>query len=126
MLTALDRIANQNHLQLIKALLPYLPPDRQRPLSICIKMMEMQNLLRFYDHGGCCLNACSAAGESPELSDILTDIRNYCEPGEQEMIDQWFQLMTAMELYSMFAQDEEASADPEENPDFSERMENDE
>lgn len=126
MLTALDQIANRNHLQLLKAFLPYVPPDRQKMLSVCIKMMELQNILRFYDHGERCVSACGTPGEPPETLDILSDIRNYCEPGEQQMIDQCIQLLTAMEFYSMFA-DDDASQAPEENPDFlnsdfSERM----
>lgn len=105
MLTALDQVANRNHLQLLKALLPYIQPGRQRMLSVCIKMMEMQNILRFYDHGDCCVSACSLSGNPPEMLDILADIRNYCDPEEQQMIDQCIQLMSAMELYSMFSED---------------------
>ena len=110
MLTALDQIANQNHLQLIKAVLPYIQPGSQRTLSVCIKVMELQNILQFYAHGDYCVNACSVSGETPQLLDVLTDIRNYCDPGEQEMIDQCIQLLTAMELYSMFSQTEDVSA----------------
>lgn len=28
MMTMIDQVANQNHLQLIKAMLPYLPPEK--------------------------------------------------------------------------------------------------
>ncbi len=120
MLTALDQVANQNHLQLIKAFLPYVQPSRQKIMSIFIKMMELQNILRFYDRGDCCVSAYGAPGETPEMLDILADIRNYCEPGEQGMIDQCIQLMTTLEFYSMFAEeDEDASTTPEENSDFS-------
>lgn len=112
MLTALDQIANQNHLQLVKAVLPYVRPDGQKMLSVCIKMMELQNILQFYARGDYCVSACAVPGEPPQLLDILADIRSYCEPGEQEMIDQCIQLMSAMELYSMFSQ-QEPSADPE-------------
>ena len=127
MLTVLDQVANRNHLQLIKALLPYIQPRRQKMLSVCIKMMEMQNILRFYDSGECCVSARGMSEEAPELSVILADIRNYCEPGEQEMIDQCIQALTMMEFYSMFAEDNDATAAPEEDPDFldsgfSERM----
>lgn len=104
MLTALDQVANQNHLQLVKAILPYVRPDSQRALSVCIKMMELQNILNFYSRGHHCVSACGTSGEKPEMIDILADIRNYCDGGEQEAIDQCIQLMTAMELYSMFSE----------------------
>ena len=125
MLTALDRVANQNHLQLIKAVLPYIQPGNQRMLSVFIKMLELQNILRFYDRGDHCVNACSISGETPGVLDILSDIRNYCEGGEQEMIDQCLQLMTVMELYSVFSEpEEEPSAEPEVNNDRQEEGEN--
>ncbi len=114
MLTALDQVANQNHLQLIKALLPYVQPDRQKMLSVCIKMMELQNVLRFYERGDHCAGACGTDGKAPEFLDVLNDIRNFCEPDEQEMIDQCIQLMTMMEFYSIFAEgNEDAGAEPE-------------
>lgn len=120
MLTALDQVANRNHLQLIKAFLPYVQPQRQKMLSVCIKMMELQNILRFYDHGECCVSACGLSGEAPEALDILADIRSYCEAGEQQIIDQCIRLLTMLEFYSCFAEDDsdEVSAAPEEDPDF--------
>lgn len=103
MLTALDQVANQNHLQMIKALIPYLQPSAQESVSICIKMMELQNILHFYHQSSPVLQACSTSQGSPAMLDILTDIRNYCDKGEQEMIDQWIQLLSTIELYSIFA-----------------------
>lgn len=104
MLTALDQVANQNHLQLLKALIPYVPPGNQKTLSVCIKMMEMQNVLRFFNQEKQCVSACSSSSGSPGILDILADVRNYCEEGEQEMIDQCIQMLSALELYSIFAQ----------------------
>ena len=49
MLTALDQIANQNHLLLIKAAIPYIAPGSQKIFSILIKMVELQNVLKFYN-----------------------------------------------------------------------------
>ena len=113
MLTALDQIANQNHLQLIKAALPYAPQKSQRALSVCIKLAELQNIMQFYAHGGLTSNAlgavsgvqaCGCAADdkkepaAADPLDILMDVRNYCDAGEQEMLDQWIQLLAAMEL----------------------------
>lgn len=104
MLTPLDQIANQNHLQLIKAILPYIQPQNQKLLSVMIKMLELQNILRFYKQNANCISACNTEAERPGMLDILTNIRNYCEGEEQGMIDQWIQIASAMEMYSIFAQ----------------------
>ncbi len=118
MLTALDRVANQNHLQLLKAVVPYIRPENQELISVCIKMIEMQNILRFFGRNRQCISACSPDREQPDILEILSDIRNYCEDGEQETLDQWIQILSAMELYSVFAQSQEEA--PAEAPTTSE------
>ena len=107
MLTRLDRIANQNHLQLIKAMLPHLPADRQKTFSVLIKMMELQNVVQFYSRNAESIRACDASGEtSSDLLDILTDVRQHCEGEEQILIDQMLQAVSMIELYSIVAQQE--------------------
>lgn len=111
MFTPLDQVANRNHLQLAKAAVSYLPGNNQRLLSILIKIMELQNILRFFDHGNTCVSACDTSSKAPSLLDMLSDIRGYCEGPEQEMLDQWIQIASAMELYSMFAQSGQQDGD---------------
>lgn len=106
MLTPIDQIATQNHLQLIKAAVPYLHIQQQKNISILIKMMEMQNLLRFYNQNNPCISACTAPDPPHSLLDILSDMRNYCEGPEQELLDQWISFAGTLELYSMFMQEE--------------------
>lgn len=111
MFTPLDQVANGNHLQLVKAAISYLPRNNQKMLSILIKMIELQNILHFYDRGNTCVSACDTLAKTPSLLDMLTDIRSYCEGSEQEMLDQWIQIASAMELYSMFAQSGQQGSD---------------
>ena len=103
MMTMIDQVANQNHLQLIKAMLPYLPPANQKNLCYCIKMMELQNISAFYRSHTCCAqslgDSCSAGP-----AEILSDVRNYCDEGEQAVFDQILQTLSMLELYSAMAQ----------------------
>lgn len=104
MLTPIDQIASQNHLQLFKAAIPYFHAQQQKNLSVMVKIMELQNILRFYSHNTRCVSACAASDAPPSLLDILSDMRNYCEGGDQQLLDQWIQLAGTLELYSVFAQ----------------------
>ncbi|MCD8021694.1 MAG: hypothetical protein LUF30_01455 [Lachnospiraceae bacterium] len=134
MLSELDQIANQNHLQLIKAIIPHLPRARQKTFSILIKIIELQNILKYYASSPAAVHACCEtdpdlsrsasrdpsspfshtadeadvfSGEQPsDMLDILTDIREHCEGEEQAMIDQALQMLSMIELYSLFAQQE--------------------
>lgn len=105
MFTALDQIANRNHLQLIKAAIPYVSSSDQKTVSLLVKMMEIQNIIRFYNSGSRRIRGCNTGAESSGTLDMLTDIRSYCEDEtEQAMIDQCIQMLSTIELYSMFAQ----------------------
>jgi hypothetical protein len=108
MLTALDQIANQNHLQVIKAAIPYTPPGSQKMLSVCVKLLELHNVLEFYRRDSPPVSACSTAQERPDILEILSDIRNYCDDGEQAVLDQWIQIISVMELSSIFTQTQDS------------------
>lgn len=104
MLTAIDQIANQNHLQLIKAVLPYLPSGNQRSISLLIKLLELQNVSSFYRSPSACVSACSHS-DSPALTEVLSDIRTYCDESDQELIDSVLQILNTLELYSAMMQE---------------------
>ena len=87
MLTPIDEIANQNHLQLIKAAIAFLPPPSQRSLSLLIKLLELRNLSAFFQKQGS-LHACNVASSASLL----------------ELIDQLGQICSLMELYSVMMQ----------------------
>lgn len=107
MLTAIDQIANQNHLQMIKAAVPYLHAREQKFVAIYAKLLELQNIMSFYSENASQISSCSIDQSSASTSDILNDIRNYCDPAEQEMIDHCLQLINAMELYTAMSQQTE-------------------
>lgn len=111
MLTPIDKVANQNHLQLVKAMLPYIQPSSQKMLSVMIKMFELQNVLRFYQQSSTGICACNATSEPPGFLDILTDVRNYCEEEEGTLVDQLIQIASTLELYSIFMQPSEESGE---------------
>ncbi|MCD7955028.1 MAG: hypothetical protein LUG93_04580 [Lachnospiraceae bacterium] len=108
MLTWLDQIANQNHLQLVKAILPHLSMRDQQMLSVLIKFMELKNVMQYYSQASHSLKAADTAAGPPEegedILDILTDVREHCEGKEQEMLDQALQMMSMIELYSLFSE----------------------
>jgi hypothetical protein len=69
-------------------------------IAVYSKIAELQNILSFYSGRESSVASCSLDRESSGTVDILNDIRTYCDPSEQEMIDRALQIITAMELYS--------------------------
>lgn len=103
MLTPIDQIASKNHLQLMKAAVSYLPPGKQKYLAVFLKVMEIQNLLRYFHTASSAVTACSSSSGQTGPADILTDLKQYCDDSEQELLDQWIQMFSMLELYSMLA-----------------------
>lgn len=99
MLTAIDQIANQNHLQMIKAAVPYLRPQEQRFIAVCAKLLELQNIMAFFSENRADISACSMEQENADTTDILNDIKNYCDPSEQEIIDRCLTMFSTLEMY---------------------------
>lgn len=94
-LTAVDRIANGDGLQMMKAAVPYLPAGAQKSFSLYIKLMELGNLLSYYRDP---VHACSAPG-SASAEEILSDIRPYCNDAQRQSLDQAASLVSSLKLY---------------------------
>ncbi len=99
MLTAIDQVANQNHLQIIKAAVPYLKPQEQKFIAVCAKLLELQNIVAFFSGREANVSACSIEQENVSTTDILNDIKNYCDPSEQEILDHFLLMLSTLELY---------------------------
>ena len=93
-LTAVDRIADGEGLQMAKAAIPYLPGSIQKAFSVYIKMMEVSNILSYYNNP---VHACSAPSASPE--EILKDILPYCTDAQRQTIDQAVSLINTLKIY---------------------------
>lgn len=96
-LTAIDRIADGDGLQMMKAAIPYFPGTLQKFFSIYVKMMEMNNLISYFDHP---VRACSAS--AADTDEILQDIRPYCTESQKRSLDQAAGLLNTIKMYQEF------------------------
>ncbi|MDO4344138.1 MAG: hypothetical protein Q4C50_04975 [Eubacteriales bacterium] len=95
-LTAVDRIADGNGLQMMKAAIPYLPLAMQKSFSVYVKIMEVSNVLSYYNQP---VRACSAPSEETNAEDILNDIRSYCNDTQRQSLDQALHLINTLKMY---------------------------
>lgn len=95
-LTAIDRIADGGNLQMMKAAIPYLPPSMQKGMSLYAKVMELQNLLSYYNQP---VRACSAENASANSEEILNDLRAYCNDSQRQSLDQALNLINTFKMY---------------------------
>ncbi len=98
---AVDQIANGSNLQMYKAVIPYLPRTLQKNCILMIKMMEMNNLLSYYNSP---MSACSAPPEKISPEDLLSEIRQYGDDTQNQQIDQMLNLLSALKLYQTYCE----------------------
>lgn len=100
-MTPLDALLCNNQLQILKTLVFFFPPARQRPMILLIKFMELRQCMTLP------LAALSAFSYRPEPSqhgtDIVEHIFPYCDPEKQQMFRQMqnaFQMMKTVQQFS--------------------------
>ena len=101
-LTAIEQIANGNQLQMLKAIIPYVEFKNQKFLALYIKVMELGNILTFYEDSDSPMKACSMENTSFSPKDMLNDMRKYCSSSQREMLDTCLNLLNTMELFETY------------------------
>lgn len=94
-MTELDSRVTSGEMQLMKLLLPYLPPDSRRFLAIWLKFAELRNTLRLFG-----TRADGSADQQPPKAfsspaDFLKELRPFLDPGSADSLDM---ICTIMEM----------------------------
>lgn len=94
-----DHFYTNNHIQILKTLLPYMNSEAMSMLPVMIKYMELQYTLQLIRQKSkpkpSALSACSQ--DSPDIETIFQAIRKYLAPGEEKGFQQIIQLMHTMD-----------------------------
>lgn len=101
-LTAIDQIANGNSLQMLKAAIPYTPMKSQKFLAVYIKVMELENIISFYDDSDSSMKACSVECESFSMQDMISDMRKYSIGAQKEQLDSYMNLLNTMQTMQTY------------------------
>ena len=83
--TLFDEQLQSKELQILKTSIPYLQEPQQKNLAIFAKILELQKTIHFFEND----------------SNMLNDIRPYCNEKEAENLDSFinmFQLFSAYDL----------------------------
>lgn len=128
---AFDTLYTNNHIQILKVLLPYFDSKGRKHLAVLIKFMELRYTLEYFSrHAALDAASCEGrreSGKQPDIVKIFEQIKNFCTPSERAMFDQLANMKKSMEMYEemmsmmqMFSQlmpeGEAASADRNFNP----------
>lgn len=99
--TVLDEMVSGENIRIMKAALPYLPPQGQRFLSIMAKMMELENTLTIFRNSSTEDMRICAAPEPVNPMDMLRDIQSQCSESTREKIDQLINLYAMLQVMEL-------------------------
>jgi len=88
-MTPFDKYISNQSLQILKLMIPFLPPQNQRMFAVYIKFLELRYTLSFF-------YAMRQQSNAPE--DILDTIKPYMSPSDVESFDQMMNMMSMMQI----------------------------
>lgn len=103
-MTPFDLLVTTPQLQMIKLLLPYLPPAGQRMLAPFIKFRELSSTLSLFRSRTYGISAQDLQDDrSASPMDLFHDLRPYLKEEDAQMLDMILMLRDGMEMASMQA-----------------------
>lgn len=112
----LDSLVGDNHLQMMKAALPYMSVSHQRFISLFIKTNELRRTVSLFEEGEVASMGICSAGEGEKSSspiDMLNAIKPFGTPHEQDFIDLIVNFFQGFKLAGAYAEPLPSSTVPE-------------
>lgn len=96
-MTPFDLIISTDSMQMMKLMLPYLPPSSQKLFAIYIKFQELTHTMNYFNSFHTGLRRDSGKGP-PDLTSILDDIRPYMNEKDAGALEQMTNMLHMMEM----------------------------
>ena len=94
--TPFDEITQTRELQMLKTIIPYMPHDSQKQMTLMVHYISLMNSMRMID----CAPALSVA-ETESMSDrrlsMLNALKKYCSKSEQDTIDNLLNIISVLD-----------------------------
>ena len=97
--TAFDVETQSRNIQILNSIIPYMDGPRQRNFAMMVKFLELRNVASLFGRQSVSLSMCSTDDPSEKRMQLLTDIKKFCTPAEQDSIDM---MLTAMQMFSSY------------------------
>lgn len=97
----LDSLISNNHLQMMKAALPYMNVTQQRFISTFVKFNELQRTINLFEEGEVAAMGICSAGDKPSPDsplEMLNTIKPYANQSEQDLIDLFINFFQGFKL----------------------------
>lgn len=102
-LTEYDENIQSKELQMLKTMMPYLPPSNQRQITFIIQYLQLKNSINYIENNAKSLKASDMSFTQDKRIKMLSDIKKFCSPKEQETIDTLVNILSVMGNYDSLA-----------------------
>ncbi len=102
----LDSLIGDNHLQMMKAALPYMNVSQQRLISFFVKFNELRRTIDLFEDGEVAAMGICSVGEQDQSNspiEMLNTIKPYGTPPEQDLIDLMINFIQGFRLSGSFS-----------------------
>lgn len=117
-LTPFDQMISSQNMQILKVLLPYMPPDSQRMMAIYVKFSELQHTLNLFQDFSKLVQIQNFEKQTLSPLDMIHEIQPYLSKNASDMLDMFSNMMNTMEMVKSFQEmsDTDGSSDPAFDP----------
>lgn len=96
---AFDTLFSNNHIAMLKIMLPYMDNQAQKSLAVYIKFLELNYTLDFYKKHPYPVCGCVEKEASPDLPRLCLELLPYCTEAEKKQLEQIRSIFQSMEMY---------------------------
>lgn len=92
--------SDYRRMEILQAVLPYIPVSMQNFLTIYLGLEELFHAIQMIRNSA--FSSIPQGAKEKNISELLPVLRKLCTPQENEMIDTFFQMSKMMELYGTY------------------------
>ncbi len=108
-MTPFDELVSSPQLQLIKLLLPYVPPSRRRLLAALVKFLELRRAVRVFNGPAAADLGCPPESSADPRA-LIDSIKPYLGPKEAEMMETFMNMRDIMSMAEMMQENSEGTS----------------
>lgn len=97
--TAFDTLFTNNHIQMLKILLPYMDDRIQKSMAVLIKFMELSYTMDFYRNNPFPLWSRMEKPPALNISQLCGALLPFCTGAERKQLNTLQEMMKGMEMY---------------------------
>lgn len=98
-ITAFDTLYTNNHIQMLKIVMPYFDEQMRRKLAVYIKYLELRHTLDCYHSHSYELSGCSFEKEEFNINKICSELIPFCTGEEKRKLEQIADIFRTIETY---------------------------